>query len=550
MLSWRANIFLIFFAAVLVTTPIIMFGVPKGNDLPQHFQFALVFRDSLAHGVLYPSWAPNVNSGFGDVGVRFYPPLAYFLLVLFYAVFSNWVYATAATICLMFFVGGTGVYFWCREWFRPRASLIGGMMYVLVPYHVNEVYNAFTFAELAAACFLPFCFLYVIRVIKRGKIVDIIGLAVSFAALILTHLPMAVLGSISLALFALALLWRNARIGNIARLLAAFGLGLVLSAFYWVRMVSELPFVNHTGKSFISGDYDFRNNFVWSFFYTSADQYSERSLGFLDLMLLVTLAMAIAAIVVFYLRAKRSKRGPINALLTVLAASLFFATPLSSPIWDRIGLLQRTQFPWRWMAIISLVCCVAVAAGVDQLRDLRNPKIQRLALVLGGLAAATITFSVAQVIRPAIFLEPTSFDKTVAALSTADSCDCWWPIWAKKEALADPAKVTSGARSITIETWQPTYRVFQVSADNEEPARVATFYYPNWHGRVNGQEAQIGHDDNGAILIQLPMEDSHVELYFVEPRLIWMATFISIAAWVCLVAFGVYRVIKTKRSGL
>jgi len=550
MTSWRKNILLLLLAAVLITAPIIIFGIPKGNDLPQHFQFAVVFRDSLAHGVLYPSWASDVNSGFGDVGVRFYPPAAYYLLVLLRAVSNNWAYATAATVCALFFVGAVGVYLWCREWFGPRASLIGGSLYVFVPYHVNEIYNAFTFAEFAAACVLPFCFLCVTRVLKRGKLVDSIGLAVSLALLILTHLPLAVIGSMSLVAYVLAFWIKDRGIVSVAHFFGSVCAGLFLSAFYWVRMLSELGLVNHTGEGFISGDYDFRNNFVWSFFYSPAEQYSERSLGFLDLMLFVTLAMAIVAGVFFYRRVERSKRGPVNALLTVLAAAIFFATPLSAPIWERVDFLQRTQFPWRWMATISLVCSVFVAAGAEQINGLGEPALRRIAMVLGGTALVSVTFTVAQVIRPAIFLEPVSFDQTVDALATANSCECWWPIWAKKAALSEATRVAGNGRKITIESWEATDRIFQVSAGDSDMVRVATFYYPNWHARVNGRDAPVSHDDNGAIVVPIPTEDSKVELYFQEPKITRIATYFSAAAWLIFAAFGLSRAVTAARIKL
>ena len=550
MASGRANLLILFFAAILVAAPIALFGVPKGNDLPQHYQFAVTFRDSLSAGTIYPSWAPSVNAGFGDVGVRFYPPAAYYLLVLFFWTFNSWVYATAATVCALVLVGGCGVYLWCRESFGLRASLIGGLLYVLIPYHVNEIYNAFTFAEFAAASVLPFCFLFANRVLKRGATNDTIGLGVSLAALLLTHLPMAVIGSISLAVYAICIWIKCRDTGGMLRLLASLGLGSLLSAFYWVRMVSELSFVNHTADGFTSGDYDFRNNFVWSFFYSSAGQYSERSLGFIDLMLLITLAVAVAGVAISYWRSNQAEWWFITGPLAVLVTGLFFATPISAPVWARISLLQKTQFPWRWLAVISLVCCVLAAAGFEQLKDLTQVGTQRIAIVLCGLMIAAATFTVAQVIRPAIFLDRATFETTVEALATSKSCECWWPVWARSEALTTKTPVVSGERAVTIESWQPTDRTFRVSAGDESLARVATFYYPNWHARVDGTEVDISPDANGAILVPLPSAQSHVELYFEESRVAHAANYLSIAAWVSLIAFAIYRVTKLKARKL
>src|SRR5262249_9815574 len=145
---------------------------------------------------------------------------------------------------------------------------------------------------------------------------------------------------------------------TVLRLFASVAFGLILSAFYWVRVVAELPYLSHMASDFTSRAYDFRNNFVWSFFYSSAEDYSSRSLVFVDVMLLVTLAMTVPCLAAFYRLSKKDQRANVAGVLIILATGLFFATPLSAPLWEYIGPLERIQFPWRWMAIISLASSV------------------------------------------------------------------------------------------------------------------------------------------------------------------------------------------------
>src|ERR1044072_8978046 len=68
--------------ALCMMLPIWVAGIPKGNDLPQHFQFAVTIRDALQAGDYYPSWMPNENKGYGGIGMRFYPPAGYYALAL------------------------------------------------------------------------------------------------------------------------------------------------------------------------------------------------------------------------------------------------------------------------------------------------------------------------------------------------------------------------------------------------------------------------------------------------------------------------------------
>ena len=112
------------------------------------------------------------------------------------------------------------------------------------------------------------------------------------------------------------------------------------------------------------------------------------------------------------------------------------------------------------------------------------------------------------------------------------------------------ALVASNGRNIAVESWEPTARVFQLSAGDSATARVATFYYPNWYAYVNGRAENVTHDANGAIVIPVPTERARVELYFREPTLGRTANWLSGGAWLCLLALWTYRAARTRRSNL
>src|SRR5688572_11972941 len=197
------TILLLLAAALCLTAPIFLCGVPDGNDVPQHFRFAHTFYDAVSDGDYFPSWPGTTNHGFGDVGIRFYPPLAYYTVAVFRVFVDSWNDAFALAICLWFFVGGVGLYLLALEWTSERPALVGALVFMAMPYHANQVYNAGLFAEFAGLAILPFCLLFVRRVISSGRLQDVLGLSVAYALLLLTHLPLAVIGSISLLVFAI-----------------------------------------------------------------------------------------------------------------------------------------------------------------------------------------------------------------------------------------------------------------------------------------------------------------------------------------------------------
>ena len=180
--------------AVIFIVPALIYGVPANKDLLNHFRFALPFYDSLGAGHFYPSWLAESNSGYGDPSFRFYPPALYYLLSLTRALTGNWYAATLLSLGLLT-RGCTGMYFWTRT-ILSESSRCGGNTLALAPYHVNQLYQAFLLAEFAGAavCRLRSDFLNVFAGVGVTAMWPDCG---AYALLTLTHLPLAVVGSLA-----------------------------------------------------------------------------------------------------------------------------------------------------------------------------------------------------------------------------------------------------------------------------------------------------------------------------------------------------------------
>src|SRR6185312_898167 len=144
---------------------------------------------------------------------------------------------------LLSVIGGLGVYFWARNSLGPGMAMWGGILYCVVPYRLNELYQASLLSEYAACSILPFAFAFVERICRKRNSDDVAGLAVSFALLILTHLPLAVIGSISLLIYAVLSIERQRLLPTIGRLALAVLLGAAASAFFWTTMLAELSWI-------------------------------------------------------------------------------------------------------------------------------------------------------------------------------------------------------------------------------------------------------------------------------------------------------------------
>jgi 4-amino-4-deoxy-L-arabinose transferase-like glycosyltransferase len=539
---------ILFLAAAILTLPIYWFGMPDGNDLPQHYRFIHTFYSAIHSGDIYPAWAGDTNLGFGDVGIRFYPPLTYYVVVLFRSVTDSWATALAGSICFWFFVSGLGLFLLAREWFSEKASLVAAVVFMAMPYHVNQVYNAGLLAEFAGLAILPYCFLFVRRTMTAGRPIDVAGLAVSYALLILTHLPMVIIGSVGLAAFGLASIERRKIVAQILKSGAALLVSLAASSFYWVRMVAELHLVRHTLPEFTDRTYDFRQNFLASILHIPSSEYSDTSLWFTDLLFAITAAMIIPAIAIFFLRRRRDERRMIYSVLVVLAVSVFISTALSSLLWENVSILQMIQFPWRFLGLISLAGSIVIAAGVDEIGRVFATRLRPLGLIAVGLVMAGLAFTAAQVIRPAAYPSRTAFDVGFEQYRTDKSCECWWPVSADGRAFPNRERASTDDRAAAVLKWTNDEREFLVREGAGGQVRVATFYYPFWTATVENEKVELRPSDDGAILINVPAQATRIRMNFERPGYEVLSRYVSLATWsLMLLAFVAWAAAGIRR---
>jgi hypothetical protein len=216
-------------------------------------------------------------------------------------------------------------------------------------------------------------------------------------------------------------------------------------------------------------------------------------------------------------------------VLTVFA--VFMAVPLSRPVWMLLRPLQETQFPWRWLVVISMGAAILTAAAPPRLieADENSARIKRI-LIVGAMSIAVV-FTLSHVVREAKFLPPADFERTLASVRGTSSIDYWLPVWASSTAQPMTAPVEAAGRSVSVQSWNPENRRFTVGAGDEIEARVRTFYYPHWTARSAGQVLHTRPDKDGVLLISLPANATVVDLVFEEPRRSRVSAVTSFAAF-------------------
>ncbi|HSK71789.1 MAG TPA: hypothetical protein VK892_08855 [Pyrinomonadaceae bacterium] len=565
----KFNLFIIFLLASAVMLPVLFNGVPQGYDIPHHYQCALTYRDSILSGDFYPSWTTLRNLGYGSMELRLYPPVSHYVLALFSLAVNDWHLATWLTFTFWWVLGSFGVYLWAREVVPVRYAVFAALAYAVMPYRLNQAYLVFFYGELAGAAILPFCFAFLSRLIREQKAIsasnykpiksnpftiNVIGFAVSYALLILTHLPLTLIVSTALGVYFLANLQLNKKylFGSIFHFATGVFLGLAASSFFWLKVLQERFLMAKT-----SVYEDIYLHYQFNFLLTPFQQYNEATVVVYevftlvyDVILLLTLFMLIPVALLAVISRGASKNQLWKSLWITSIFAFFLTTPMSKFIWDNFTILQEVQFPWRWLTIISLFTPMIFATGCPTLAKwFANNKLRPLALILLGTFFIGASFSLSQSIRGAVYYSPNEVNEYVSKVNQTKGFIFWWTTWTRKEFLdQSPEKVSANGREVSIDKWENTIRNFSVEEGEEGNIRIATFYHPNWKATVNNQPVEIRPDQHGAMLILVESQRANIQLEFIETFTVKIAQYFSGFIWSLLLFSFVVLLYKNYRG--
>jgi uncharacterized membrane protein len=518
---------------MLTCLPLYLYGLPLVLDLNHHYRTALGFYESIVNGNYYPSWHPSTNGGYGDLSVRFYPPALYFMLCGFRLITRDWFLAGLLTATSLTTAGLLGMYLWARSFTSRYYALAAGLLFALSPFHVNELYQSGMYGQYAAASVLPFVFAFVERIIRAGRNSDAALLGLSYGLLVLCNVPLAVLGSISIAVYTLVRLIQSFKVGSVYRLVAGVVLGVAMSCFYWLPVLRELKWKYPSGIG-QGAWFDYRNNFL---FHSSPSEMSNFLLPFLAA---VTIAMAVPSTILIF---KKDRR--VLAPGTVALLGFFMATSLSKPVWDKLPLLQETQFPWRWMTISSACLSLLAAISFSEMYSMWRSRQRALSLIFTGFVLLTLSFTIFQLIRGAIFSDRVTFNQKVESLRASDTNQDFLPVWAHGQVRKMNSEIEAPGRAVTVLDWSAERKIFSLEQGQETNVRLKVYYYPYWLASANGQRLVTTPADDGALMISVPSEKATVVVEFTEPLTTCMASAISILA---LLIMGLLLVLPLTQS--
>lgn len=457
-----------------------------GHDAAAYPPRLVEFSRAVNDGHIPPLWAPDLGNGYGQPLFEFAPPLLYAAAYPFYAAGCGLADCVQLALACLCGAGAVAMYRLGRRTRASRAAALGGAAaWLFAPHLTLNLFVRAAFSEAAAAAVAPVALLGLATALDKpvpsrmalgAVLVALVPLADSSAALLM--LP-------ALVVFVLAQRsWRSVVDGAVV--LAA---GLGLSTFFWLPALAEkhfvkihqlqeglLPWAVHAVSPL---------QLLWSPWnhgvsVAGANHGMSFALGPAHL-LLAAMGLGVA------LRGHdRRRRHEMLAFAVIAASGAWLATTWAAPAWLRVEPLRALEYPWRTLLLPATFLPLLVVPAIDWL----GARARWCAVVV--LVALNLAHTAPKgfLVYDEDYYSPDSIARRGITTTTREEYEPRWvdtrPTYANDRLTGQPPLVSMQAVSL-----RSAHQEFIVSTEGATVAEAATFYYPGWRVRIDGQETAI-----------------------------------------------------------
>lgn len=508
-------------------------GLPVTHDGQDHVARIANFYQSLSEGNIVPRWASNLNWGFGHPVIMFLYPFPSYLASVFHAFRFSFIDSYKLVFALTYVVSIVIMFLWISRMVGILEAFVASLMYGFAPYRFVDMYVRGAIGEHTAFMFAPLLFWGLWEAASEKKqdrygrfmiIAGLWGLMLSHNAAIIMMAPLT--GIYFLYLYAFE---SRDKKQFLVTSLSSLVLGMCLSAFFWIPAFFE---GKYTLRDIVTqGEAATRTISLLSVIYSpwnylgGADFTKQLGIiGWVELLTLISFANTI--------KVRKTKIFVIGLFLS-LGVSIFIMTDQSRFIWERISIIEKFQFPWRFLWLTTFIVGVLGAYATACVQ-----KKYRSVLVI------FITFGI--LISTLGMWRPKSYTKLSDAFftgkyhgttDTGESSPIWSVRFMEQEATESMGVIEGVAQSELRSTSTTKYE-YIVDAASDARFVKNTLYFPGWNIFVDGNIVPIEFQDpqyRGLMTYRVNQGKHTVHIIFGDTKLRTVSNIISLISLLVIV---------------
>jgi uncharacterized membrane protein len=543
----KKNILLIILILISII-PILDFfksGLPLTHDGQDHVARIANFYQNLSEGNIIPRWAGNLNWGYGHPILEFLYPLPSYLASLFHFLGFTLVDSVKLAFGATFILSGLAMYLFIKELlFDDKAAFFASTLYLVAPYRLVDLYVRGAIGEHVAFVFPPLIFYFLLKLSKRYSLWYLIGGALSFAGLILSHNAVTIMFLPLILIYVFYLVFQSSNKKKfILNSLYLMILGFGLSAFFLIPAFIE---GKYTLRNIIAGSGEYITSFVvWKDFFFGQWSYGGTLQLSKQIGTVHWIGVIASAIAIYYLYKKRNKLWIIClGSFIIFWITLFLMTSSSSPIWQTITILQKFQFPWRFLSVTVFLS--ALMGGI--LLSLISNKYRKVALLLFVVSLLVLNRNYWH--ANGFLNKPESFYTGIynGTTDTGESAPIWSVRFMEKKPEAKFA-IIDGEGAINEIKRSIIKREYQIVALDKLRILENTLYFPGWTVLVDGKPETIEFQDQnyrGLITFYVDKGEHIVNIFFKETKVRLFSDIISLISIIAIGGLIIFQIVRKK----
>lgn len=484
---------------------------------------------SLKDGQFPVRWVADLGFGYGYPLFNFYGPLPYYIGAVLTNVGIPALIATKVMMGIGMIMAPLLAFVVLAPYIGITGASIAALLFMYAPYHAVQLYVRGAVGELYATAFLPLLFLGLVAPLlgKRTHRIVFWG-ALGVALTILSH---TILGYVTIILYGVwtavyvcVSLFQKKKFKSVLFIyVLEIGIGLLLSAFFWLPAVFEMAYTNVAGQ--IGGAADFRSHFVCArqLLY-SAWGFGGSIAGCTDGMSfklgVVHIGLFLYAMFLWYVKRSSSsyKNHVFIAGLVISVVGIFFMLPVSTWVWQYIPNFSYVQYPWRFLSIASFG--IAVIGGMTFANSSTfMRRIFSLVVIVLVLIANRSEFRPQQLTHRSMVDYESTEELRFRVSKISDEYlpkDIVRPSTVFE--VSDAIFESERALGVRIVTEKSNYINAMLFSSSDQNIRVLKAWFPGWHYFINGKEVSVSVIEGfpifrifaGSNMVELRLSDTRV----------------------------------------